>query len=182
MTEIFEPLKVVKRQLQDVNQSRYRVYKSAEEYVTVEAATALEAIQESGVQEPLKVERVMQFQDRLLEQQRLKPEKGEIAFATGEAEPAELAQTQARADKEADKDSGFSELPFKEGDAQTVINPEAEQEGFVPFARQEEPPAASPVSGEVMEPEAVQPKQPQETPAETLSEEDVAALLQEKPE
>lgn len=221
MTEIFEPLKVVKRQIQDLNRCCYRVYKSGEEFVTVEAATALEAIQESGVASPLKVERVLQFQDRLLDQQCLRPEKDEISFPTGDVEVAEIAPTQVRVDKEMDKAAGFSEMPFRTGEAASVINSAeapleaAGEEGFMPFAAEAEEPLEQPafaaggeagqaaefngefnaesdagfvaVSGEVMEPETQaakpRPEAHAEVPeAETLSEDDVAALLNEKPE
>lgn len=68
--EDFTPLNVVKKNLTDFNRSAYRVYKSQHEFVTVEAATALEAMKESGVQAPLRIVREIRFMERMVSQNR----------------------------------------------------------------------------------------------------------------
>lgn len=67
-TEEFTPLRIVKKSLTDSNRCAYRVYKSEDEYVTVEAATALEAFRESGIAEPHRILRETRFMERLVDQ------------------------------------------------------------------------------------------------------------------
>ena len=66
--EEFAPLRIVKKSLQGVASQSYRVYKSPTEFVTVEATTALEAFRESGIAQPLRIERESRFRERLLDQ------------------------------------------------------------------------------------------------------------------
>lgn len=65
--EEFAPLRIVKKNVMDFDRCAYRVYKSPMEYVTVEAATALEALRESGIQNPLRIVRETRFMERLLD-------------------------------------------------------------------------------------------------------------------
>lgn len=67
-TEEFTPLRIVKKNLTDSNRCAYRVYKSPEEYITVEAATALEAFRESGIANPHRILRETRFMERLVDQ------------------------------------------------------------------------------------------------------------------
>lgn len=64
--EEFTPLQIVKKNLLDSSRSMYRVYKSPTEFVTVEAATALEAMRESAIKAPYKIKRQIRFEDRLM--------------------------------------------------------------------------------------------------------------------
>lgn len=66
--EEFAPLRIMKKNLTDFNRCAYRVYKSPSEYVTVEAATALEAFRESGIRNPLRILRETRFMERLVDQ------------------------------------------------------------------------------------------------------------------
>lgn len=67
-TEEFTPLRIVKKNLTDSNRCAYRVYKSPDEYVTVDAATALEAFRESGIANPYRILRETRFMERLVDQ------------------------------------------------------------------------------------------------------------------
>lgn len=68
--EEFSPLRIVKKNVTDFDRCAYRVYKGPMEFVTVEAATALEAFRESGIQDPLRIVRETRFMERLLDQHR----------------------------------------------------------------------------------------------------------------
>lgn len=67
-TEEFSPLRIVKKCLQDQQTDAYRVYKNQAEFVTVEAATAMEACRLSGIAQPLRISRVTRFKERLFDQ------------------------------------------------------------------------------------------------------------------
>lgn len=67
-TEEFTPLRIVRKNLTDSNRCAYRVFKSPDEYVTVEAATALEAFRESGIANPYRILRETRFMERLVDQ------------------------------------------------------------------------------------------------------------------
>lgn len=69
--EEFTSLQIMKKALLDAHKSMYRVYKSPKEYVTVEAATALEALRESAVKNPHKIVRQIRFKERLMGMDRL---------------------------------------------------------------------------------------------------------------
>lgn len=82
----FSPLHVVKKNLVDAHRSAYRVYKSPAEFVTVEAATALEALRESGIKQPVRIVREIRFMDRMLDGSRFSKEEDIVATANqGEA-------------------------------------------------------------------------------------------------
>ena len=66
--EEFSPLRIVKKNLAGSDQSIYRVYKSPTEFVSVEAATALEAFRESGIKNPYRIMRETRFMERLVDQ------------------------------------------------------------------------------------------------------------------
>lgn len=68
--EEFAPLSIIKKNLTDFNRCAYRVYKSPAEFVTVEAATALEAFRESGIKNPFRILRETRFMERLVDQNR----------------------------------------------------------------------------------------------------------------
>lgn len=67
-TEEFTPLRIIKKNLTDSNRCAYRVFKNPDEYVTVEAATALEAFRESGIANPYRILRETRFMERLVDQ------------------------------------------------------------------------------------------------------------------
>lgn len=54
----FSYIEFRRKELQGKASSKYKVYKTALDYVTIEAQTAYEAMQKSGVDAPLKLERV----------------------------------------------------------------------------------------------------------------------------
>lgn len=66
----FAPLHVVKRNIANFDRSVYRVYKTPSEFVSIEAATALEAFRESGVKNPLRIVREIRFMERMIDQSR----------------------------------------------------------------------------------------------------------------
>jgi hypothetical protein len=66
--EEFAPLRIVKKNLTDFDRSVYRVYKSPAEFVSVEAATALEAYRESGIKNPYRIMRETRFMERLIDE------------------------------------------------------------------------------------------------------------------
>ena len=55
--EPFEELAMPRKDVPHLQSSRYRVYKNPKEFVTVEAISALEALQASGVKNPTRIER-----------------------------------------------------------------------------------------------------------------------------
>ena len=69
--EEFSALRIVRKGLLDSDKTMYRVYKSFEEFVSVEAASALEAFRASGINNPVKIERDIRFKDRLMKKDRL---------------------------------------------------------------------------------------------------------------
>lgn len=72
LDEMFAPLQVVKKKLSSAaDRSAYRVYKTDSEFVTVEAATALEAFRESGVHDPVRIVREIRFSERMVDQTHL---------------------------------------------------------------------------------------------------------------
>lgn len=81
--EEFSSLRIMKKTLQDADKSLYRVYKGPEEFVTVEAATALEAFRESGIKNPYRIQREIKFKDRLLKQSSLLESQEVIETAGG---------------------------------------------------------------------------------------------------
>lgn len=68
VTEEFSSLSIARKCLQNDETGAYRVYKTLAEYVTVEAATAMEACRMSGISQPLRIQRVTRFKERLLDQ------------------------------------------------------------------------------------------------------------------
>jgi hypothetical protein len=80
LDELFAPLQVMKKKLASSDKSAYRVYKTASEFVTVEAETALEAFRASEVKNPVRIVREIRFMERMVEQ-------------SGLVESAEFVQT-----------------------------------------------------------------------------------------
>ncbi|MCH2546329.1 MAG: hypothetical protein MK052_01790 [Alphaproteobacteria bacterium] len=154
--EEFTPLQIVKKNLSDFNRCAYRVYKTPKEFVTVEAATALEAFRESGIKNPLRIIRETRFMDRLVDQARFT--EMEEVINTGlimEAPAAITGHTEAVPQAEPSE----GELPpAKEVDAATASDSVAE--GVDEIA-----------------PESAQSAEPEHVEDAELSEDDVQALL-----
>jgi hypothetical protein len=55
----FEQITLPERHLKETNWNNYNIYKSASEFITVEAEAAYEAIAKSGILRPFKVVRAM---------------------------------------------------------------------------------------------------------------------------
>lgn len=126
--EEFSPLRVVRKNITDFDRSAYRVYKSETEFVTVEAATALEAFRESGIAKPLRIVREIRFMDRLVDQARFTDmeeiiETGMImekppAAAAAQADPTRpAAPAQAAAPTASPPAEAVEELETVEEDA-----------------------------------------------------------------
>lgn len=150
--EDFSPLHVVKKNLTDFNRSAYRVYKSQNEFVTVEAATALEAMKESGVQAPLRIVREIRFMERMVTQNRF-------------TEHEELVQTGKSGA------SGKHNTALAAAVAAAQVEAQAPQQPTHTIVQPEE-------TISVLPPEAASPP----TDEGDLSPEDVAALLGTQPE
>lgn len=196
--EEFAPLSIIKKNLTDFNRCAYRVYKSPAEFVTVEAATALEAFRESGIDNPFRIQRETRFMDRLVEQGRFSDieeliETGVIMEApqqiTGHQEPVPQAP---RPESAAAADSSEPPVPA-EPQAPEAAEPTAaaeqaampESEEPVPSAEAQDQPA-TPAAQEELSSDDVQEllgaqKEPDASteagPDESLSEGDVANLL-----
>lgn len=114
--EEFAPLRIVKKNLAGSDRSMYRVYKSPTEYVSVEAATALEAFRESGIKDPHRIMRETRFMERLVDQGKFSDgeelvETGLTQASNAIASQAPLAQPMVR---EGAKNSGeFTEAPIQ---------------------------------------------------------------------
>lgn len=163
MDEDFSPLNVVKKNLTDFNRSAYRVYKSPQEFVTVEAATALEAMRESGVQAPLKIVREIRFMDRMVEQNRFTAQEELVQTGRNGARKHDTALAAALAEVQAgafSDSSAPSHTIVQPEEAITVTSPEA----IIPPE----------VEATVLPPEPA-------GDSEDLSPEDVAALLGAQP-
>jgi len=57
VTESFEELPMPRKEMAQLSVGSYRVYKNAKEFVTVQAGSAIEALQTSGVKPAHKIER-----------------------------------------------------------------------------------------------------------------------------
>lgn len=160
MDEDFSPLNVVKKNLTDFNRSAYRVYKNQQEFVTVEAATALEAMRESGIQAPLKIVREIRFMERMVEQNRFTAQEELVQTGKGGVRRHDTALAVALAEVQA---GGFADV---QAPTHTIVQPE---EAITVTA----PDAVIPPEVEVLP--------PVQGDAEDLSPEDVAALLGAQP-
>ncbi|MFW0777014.1 MAG: hypothetical protein ACN2B6_04770 [Rickettsiales bacterium] len=56
-TESFEELPMPRKDVAQLSMGSYRIYKNAKEFVTVQASSAIEALQTSGVKSAYKIER-----------------------------------------------------------------------------------------------------------------------------
>lgn len=172
--EEFAPLRIVRKNVTDFDRCAYRVYKSPTEYITVDAATALEAYRESGIKDPLRIVRETRFMERLLDQARFSEieeiiETGVIMQApqaiTGHRESVPKAAPKPQAEAQAQFEPG---IPAREDAAAAAV---AEEPSFVEDAAQQAAPEAAP---EVSENTAA----PQEADeSEELSEDQIHALL-----
>lgn len=166
--EEFSPLSIVKKNLTDFNRCAYRVYKSPTEFVTVEAATALEAFRESGITNPFRILRETRFMERLVEQARFSDI--EELIETGlimEAPEAITSHKEAvpQAQQAAPVAEAATEAPVEEAQV---------QDAFVESSAAPQEPQATPEPEMQAEPaqEAVSAEETSE-----LSEEDVNKLL-----
>lgn len=186
--EEFTPLRVVRKNLTDFDRCAYRVYKSPTEYITVEAATALEAFRESGIRNPLRIQRETRFMERLVDQNKFTDmeeivETGVIMEApqsiTGhrEAVPQTVSREAAFTPVQAGALTPAPSAPAMEEPHVTDVEhpPQAAPEDL-PHAHAAEPPAAA-VGPEQAAP-AVGPA-PKANESE-LSEADIHALLGEE--
>lgn len=57
MSYKFSYIEFKQKQVQNKGGSKYKVYKNTNEYVMIEALTAYEAIEKSGIESPLKLEK-----------------------------------------------------------------------------------------------------------------------------
>lgn len=139
--EEFAPLRIVKKNLTDFDRCAYRVYKSPAEYITVEAATALEAFRESGIQNPLRIVRETRFMERLVDQNRFTEleeliETGVIMQApeaiTGHSEPVPQAVQQSAVAKASVEDAAaFVTEEYEAAAAPQAASPGAPAEAEV---------------------------------------------------
>jgi len=179
----FSPLQVVKKNLLDANKTNYRVYKTPEEFVTVESATALEALRESGIEKPFKILREIRFMERQLNQERFDKEEEVIetgAYEEDEAPPVK-AEIAAPEDMALVEDTMEVERPSLDS-AAPPAQPEAPAEepaAEAPPAEAEEPAAAEAAEQEAEVVEEAEPVLEPE-PTEELSPEDINALLGEE--
>lgn len=134
--EEFAPLHIIKKSLLDANRTAYRVYKNPQEFVTVEAATALEAFRESGIKQPFKIQRVTRFMEYLLDESSFSDvedvvlpgtEGRAMPQAVQEPPPAEMAPADMTVEEEryVAEEAGQS---VAEEDVQAVASTEAETE------------------------------------------------------
>lgn len=155
----FSPLEVIKKSLTDAHRSAYRVYKGPVEFVTVDAATALEALRESGVKNPFRIVREIRFMDKMLDETRFSNDD-EVVSTERHARPGAPLQDEP-----------------EEAPAAIVVdagNMRPQQESFAAEA----PVAAAPERGDDVE--AAEATVVEEE--DSLSAEDVAALLEGGPE
>jgi hypothetical protein len=147
--EEFAPLRIVRKNVTDFDRCAYRVYKSSAEYITVEAATALEAYRESGIKDPLRIVRETRFMERLLDQARFSEiediiETGVIMQApqaiTGHREAVPQAAPKSQAEAQAQFQPGIPSQA-EEQPQDDIIPEEAEvvASSVEPDAPQEEP-------------------------------------------
>lgn len=115
-TETFETLPLPKRELPQWTASNYRVYKNVNEYVVIEASTALEAMQASGVTPVYKIERDGLNYITVLEPNTWKTEPA----AEAQAIPAEAA-TPAAAEA-APAQAPVPETPLSNDDVNKLLN------------------------------------------------------------
>lgn len=133
--EEFEPLRIQKKHLLDSDKCRYRVYKTPIEFVTVEAATALQAIAESGIARPARVVRELRFMERLMDNQRivggeefvetceLEMGQPEIIQPHQEAVPSTAAEPAAPQRQNAASAASFAKLPLRSAPAPAASTP-----------------------------------------------------------
>lgn len=167
--EEFAPLRIIKKNLTDFDRCAYRVYKSHSEYVTVEAATALEAFRESGIKSPLRILRETRFMDRLVNQDKFNEveEVIETSFVmeppmaiTGHQEPVPQAQPRAA---------------MQEPVAQPQPAPAFEAQSAEQITAKPSAPEPAPAPAQMAEP-AAEEAEPVSV-GDELSEDDVAKLL-----
>lgn len=90
--EEFAPLRMVKKNLTGFDRCVYRVYKSPSEFVSVEAATALEAFRESGIKNPFRIMRETRFMERLVDESRFSDKEDQVETGrAAEASPAVIS-------------------------------------------------------------------------------------------
>lgn len=163
--EEFTPLRVVRKNLTDFDRCAYRVYKSPTEFITVDAATALEAFRESGIQNPLRIVRETRFMERLVDQTKFTDmeelvETGVIMEAPAAITGHQEAVPQA-APREAATPQAEPEIPAQEAVPQAAEQPAPEPAAEATDAAQPAP-------------------QAEEDEASELSEDDIHALLGEE--
>lgn len=169
--EEFTPLRVVRKNLTDFDRCAYRVYKSPAEFITVDAATALEAFRESGIQNPLRIVRETRFMERLVDQSKFTDmeelvETGVIMEAPAAITGHQEAVPQATP-REPTMPQTAPETPMQEA------APEAFVEQAEPLPQAEEQPAPEPAAAQAA-------PQVEEDEASELSEDDIHALLGEE--
>lgn len=168
--EEFAPLRIVRKNVTDFDRCAYRVYKSPTEYITVDAATALEAYRESGIKDPLRIVRETRFMERLLDQARFSEiediiETGVIMQApqaiTGHRESVPQAAPKPQAEAQAQFEPG---IPSR---AETAHAPAAQEQASMDNTAQD---AAQDTTETAAAPQEVE-------DAEELSEDQIHALL-----
>lgn len=167
--EEFTPLRVVRKNLTDFDRCAYRVYKSPAEFITVDAATALEAFRESGIQNPLRIVRETRFMERLVDQSKFTDMEELVETGVIMEAPAAITGHQEAVPQAAPRESTMPQT------APEAPMPEAAPAAFVEQA------APAPQAADEQPAAAAQPAVPvEEDEASELSEDDIHALLGEE--
>lgn len=177
--EQFSPLRIVKKNITDFDRSAYRVYKSPKEYVTVEAATALEAFRESGIEKPLRILRETRFMDRLVAENRFSEMEEIIETGLVMAPPPSVAGHKeavppAQSTVSAAMDT-IPDAPEQAAEAEWQPTPPQPKQAAAPTASQAPAPAETPVAAEAPAAESAEAVED----ADELSEDDIQKLLGE---
>jgi outer membrane biosynthesis protein TonB len=173
--ETFSPLRIVKKNISDFDRSAYRVYKSSTEYVTVDAATALEAFRESGIAKPVRILRETRFMDRLVAQSRFSELEEIIETGVMMAPPPKVAGHQEPVPQTQPKQAQpqQAQSPQAEKPAQSEWTPTPPQ----PKAAAEPEPEPAPEAKAVAEDAPPSQEQAPQAGNDELSEDDIEQLL-----
>ena len=171
--EDFVPLPFAKRTIVDGERSMYRVYRSDDDFESVEAHTAIEAMKESGIENPHKIVRDLPLLIRLMDESRLaEVEEEEIVPETPANEAEETIQAPTEDTAIAQEEPPASQPQETEAEPETTPEPEAETT-LETAAEIQSPEPAEPAPESTAEAQA----EKAQTEKDGLSPDDVAALL-----
>ena len=128
----FEPLTIPRKEV-PLTTNRYRIYKDAKDFIVQEAASALEALQKSGLQQALRIERDNLFGTNIIDLEKIAiapPALSQAAAAAPAApeadKPAEAREAaKAEAPREAVKETSKEvpqETPLSTEDVDKLLN------------------------------------------------------------